>query len=157
VEVTTGRESEAALRIGSFDLRVLPAGWTAVDSVGLRGDVEPLARCSVVLTAGELDAGSATLEAYVASQSEALASWVEGAETLSLEPRAIRGAERVLGLQVRLPGDDGEVLVQEQVYAQAGRAIGVVTLTAPESAADAARGAFADIVAGLRFRAEAAL
>ncbi|MGH9431417.1 MAG: hypothetical protein ACRD3T_07725, partial [Terriglobia bacterium] len=90
-----------------------------------------------------------TFGQFVESQLSLVREFVTTPQIEKTVPASIKGANEVEAYLIRYGTDDGRRFVQRQIYARAGRRVGVVTLTTLESELAKVRPVLDGIVANL--------
>jgi hypothetical protein len=141
---------EQPLKIGSWSVRTIPAGWDVVPNYGLRSAAENTFPSTVVLTEEKLPEGM-TLPGYVANSIEIIRRLLPEPKIKGPDPFSFPEAEEAQQLAVAYESKDDRSVVQRQIYAGAAGVVGIVTFTTIEEEMSNVSGAFRAIGSGLRF------
>jgi len=139
------------LHIGGWSLSVVPSGWELVEQQGIRRAGKDIFPSNVVVTEEQLPQDK-TLQQYVDSQVFLMHQVIPQAKLQAAGPATIRGAGEAFALEIRFPSDDGRLVVQRQVYARAGRSVGILTFTTLEEELLTIRHVLDSILSGVTFR-----
>ncbi len=141
---------EQPLKIGSWSVRTIPAGWEVVPNYGLRSAAENAFPSTVVLTEENLPEGM-TLQGYVANSVEIIRRLLPEPQIKGPDPFTFPKAEAAQQLAVAYKSKDDRSVVQRQIYAGVAGLVGIVTFTTVEEEMSNVSGAFRAIGSGLRF------
>jgi hypothetical protein len=139
-----------SLRIGGWSLSVVPSGWELLEQQGVRRAGKDVFPSNVVATEEELPQDK-TLQQYIDSQVFLMDKIIPEVKHGAPARATIRGAAEAFALEVRFPSADGRPVVQRQVYARAGRSVGILTFTTLEKELPAIRHDFDSILDGVAF------
>ena len=146
--VPSASTAKNGMRIGSWTFGTIPDGWEMIEAYGIRSSVKGAFPTEAMVTEDVLS-GGATFGQFVESQLSLVREFVTDPQIEKTAPASIAGAQEVEAFLVRYGTDDGRRFVQRQIYARAGRRVGVVTLTTLESELTKVRPIFDRIVASL--------
>ena len=143
---------EQPLKIGSWSVRTIPAGWEVVPNYGLRSVAENTFPSTVVVTEEKLPE-EMTLQAYVANSVEIIRRLLPEPKIKGPDRFSFPEVEEAQQLAVAYRSKDDRAVVQRQIYAGAAGVVGIVTFTTVEEEMANVSGAFRAIGSGLRFGA----
>lgn len=139
-----------AFQIGGWSLAIIPPGWELLEQQGLRRAGKDIFPSNAVVTEEQLPQDK-TLRQYMDSQVFLMHQVIPQVKVEGAVPATIRGAAEAFALEVRFPSDDGRPVAQRQVYARAGRSVGILTFTTLEEELPMIRPVFDSILGGVTF------
>jgi hypothetical protein len=92
-----------------------------------------------------------TLQQYIDSQVFLMDQVIPEVKHGAPAQASISGAAEAFALEIRFPSDDGRPVAQRQVYARAGRSVGILTFTTLEEELPMIQPVFDSILAGVAF------
>ena len=138
------------LRIGGWSLGSVPWGWELLEQQGIRRAGKDVFPSNAVVTEEPLPQDK-TLRQYIDSQVFLMDQVIPEVKHGAAARATIRGAAEAFALEIRFPSDDGRLVVQRQVYARAGRSVGILTFTTLEEELPMIRPVFDSILGGVTF------
>jgi pSer/pThr/pTyr-binding forkhead associated (FHA) protein len=136
--------------IGSWSFGVVPSGWETIEQYGIRRAGKDIFRSNAVVSEEPLPTGK-TLQEYVDSQAQILQSLVPELKAEAPTPASVSGAEEALDVQIHHTTEEGQMVLQRQLYAKAKQLVGVLTFTTLQSELPAVQTAFENILSGAAF------
>jgi pSer/pThr/pTyr-binding forkhead associated (FHA) protein len=138
------------LQIGGWSLRSVPSGWELLEQQGIRRAGKDVFPSNAVVTEEELPQDK-TLQQYIDSQLFLMDQVIPQVKHGAPAQATISGAAEAFALEVRFRSDDGRPVVQRQVYARAGRLVGILTFTTLEEELPMMQPVFDFILRGFAF------
>lgn len=135
----------AVLTTGSWSFGRIPDGWEPLEGFGIQQAKSNAFQSSVVATEEQLFEGS-TLQQFVEAQVTMMRQYLREPNIEVALPPAIPGAEETVAVDVRYSTKEGEAVIYKRVYARAGLAVGVLTLTALEKDLQTVLPAFRELI-----------
>jgi hypothetical protein len=135
----------AALTVGSWSFGRIPEGWQPLEGYGVQQARTNAFQSSVVATEEQLFEGS-TLQQFVEAQVTMMRQYLREPHIEAALPPGIPGAEEAVAVDVRYSTREGEGVLYKRVYARAGAAVGVLTLTTLERELQAVLPAFRELI-----------
>jgi hypothetical protein len=139
-----------AFQIGGWSLGSVPSGWELLEQLGLRRAGKDIFPSNAVVTEEPLPQDK-TLQQYIDSQVFLMHQVIPEVKLAAGVRATIRGAAEAFALEIRFPSDDGRPVAQRQVYARAGRSVGILTFTTLEEELPMIRPVFDSILGGVTF------
>lgn len=130
VQTQTG-PGAAILRIGRWEVRLVPHGWVYVPEFGIRKVEEGVVPSNVTVSQDVLLAGD-KLALYLDAQITMMKGTFQEPMIAGPRPQEFAGAEEAMLLMVKHRRLNGRTVVQVQTYVRVAKWIGIVTLTTLE-------------------------
>jgi hypothetical protein len=138
------------LQIGGWSLGSVPWGWELLEQQGIRRAGKDIFPSNAVVTEEPLPQDK-TLKQYIESQVFLMHQVIPEVKLEAAVRATIRGAAEAFALEVRFPSEDGRSVAQRQVYARAGRSVGILTFTTLEQELPMIQPVFDSILGGVAF------
>jgi hypothetical protein len=119
------------LKIQHWFFPAPPGGWEQLDDQGLRYLRDGSQATTLMITEEAIPAGH-TLDQYVDIQLRLIRERLQTAQAVKA-PLELTDVEASMGLSIRSELADGRVVMQKQIYASVGQAVGILTATILES------------------------
>ena len=145
------QNKDAQLQIGNWRLEDVPAGWEFVPQTGLFRREAKSFPSSVSFVEEPLPEGQ-ELESYVQSQLIVARHYMPEIEVIGPQPSSFPETDEALKLLIRHKTDNGNNLIQGQIYVRCGKAVGILTCTTIQEQLTEVQPAFDLICKSSRFR-----
>ena len=145
-----GPPQKSLIKIGSWTLTTVPAGWIEVGEYGIQRDGQDVFPSNTVASEEPLGAGL-SLQEYVESQLTMLRQYLRQPEIDATIPPKVRGAEESMAIEIRYQTKEGQAIFFWRVYVRAGRTVGILAFTTLQSELVEVRPVFDSIVSGAGF------
>jgi pSer/pThr/pTyr-binding forkhead associated (FHA) protein len=137
--------------VGSWSFSAIPSGWETLEQHGIRRTGKDIFPSNAVVSEEPLPAGK-TLREYIDSQIQILQSLIPEMKAESPTPATVSGAEEALDMLIRHASEDGQQILQRQLYVRANQLVGVLTFTTTEKDFATVQPAFESILSAAIFK-----
>ncbi len=143
--VASFQRRPAVLSIGSWSFSRIPDGWEAQEGFGIQQKAKNGFPSNIVVTEEQLAEG-ASLQQFVEAQVNMLRQYLRQPSIEAALPPGVPGAEESVAIDVKYSTKEGDVVMYKRIYARAGSAVGVLTLTVLEKDLQSVLPAFRELM-----------